>query len=83
MREKSPTEDDQEEERCLCPSCGFDVDKEATQCSECGEYFPALSDRKALCTSDSFDAFRWVVLAIAIAIGAVAVVGLLIRFVLP
>jgi len=74
FRSKNVAIENSKQDRCLCPRCHTDVDEDATQCSKCGERFPAMADRRALNTPETFNAFRWLVLATAIVI-AIAAIG--------
>ena len=71
-----------ERDRCLCPRCHREVDEDATECSRCGERFPAMADRQALNSPACYDTFRWLVVAAAVVIAVAASVPAIIRFVL-
>ena len=67
-------------DRCLCPECHVNVDEEAIQCPKCGARFPSMTDRQRLNTPLIYDLLRWFVLAVAIVIAMIAMVGLLIDY---
>ena len=65
--------DSDEPDRCCCPACQHEVAEDATQCPECGEYFPAMIHRRGASTPPTYNVVRLVVLGAAIVVAILAV----------